>query len=69
MSECVTLFFVGASVDTPVSGSGSGVVCTVQTVYTELVRVLCTVHVYTQRGNIFGMSVDIAVVNTAIKVI
>ena len=43
--------------------------CTVQTVYTELVRVLCKVHVYRQRGNIFGMSVDIAVVNTAIKVI
>ena len=42
--------------------------CTVQTVYTELVRALSTVHVYTQRGNIFGMSVDIAVVNTAIKV-
>ena len=54
---------------TPVSGSGSGVVCTVQTVYTELVRALCTVYVYMQRGNIFGMSVDIAVVNTAIKVI
>ena len=43
--------------------------CTVQTVYTELVRALSTVHVYTQRGNIFGMSVDIAVVNKAIKVI
>ena len=43
--------------------------CTVQTVYTELVRALCTLHVYTQRGNIFGMSVDIAVVNTATKVI
>ena len=43
--------------------------CTVQTVYTELVRALSTVHVYTQRGNIFGMSVDIAGVNTAIKLI
>jgi len=36
--------------------------------YTAMVRALCTVHVYTQRGNIFGMSVGIAVVNTAIKV-
>ena len=43
--------------------------CTVQTVYTELVRALSRVHVYTQRGTIFGMSVDNAVVNTAKKVI
>jgi len=56
-------------VNTPVSGSGSGVVCTVQNVYTELVRARSTVHVYALRGNIFGMSVNIAVVNTAIKVI
>ena len=48
---------------------GSGIICTVRTGYTELVKVLGE-DLSTRRERVFfGISVDIAVVNTATKVI